>query len=127
MSGPPTKWKTRSHFGVSLAVEASSDVRAAGGVRLTDDVDRSHRLLADVHVDVMHDEVPARKHFVGVDAVDGDPWVTDHVARRLPSPRDGVESLVGRAALGSWFPSAAEVVVDLPPLPVGAEEPAETE
>jgi hypothetical protein len=83
---------------LAFAIEASREVPAAGGIRLTDDLDRSHRLLADGHVDVMHDEVPARQHFVRVGADDGDLWLADHVAGRLPSSGDSVESLVGRTA-----------------------------
>jgi hypothetical protein len=51
-------------------------------------------LCADGYVDVMHDEVPTRQHFVDVGADDGEPWFADHMAGRLPSSGDGVESVV---------------------------------
>jgi hypothetical protein len=82
-------------FRVALVVEAPCE-KAAGSIRLADDLDRSNRLLAYGYVDVVHEEVSTGKYVVDVGADDGDPWFTDHVAGGTPPSGDVVESRVGR-------------------------------
>jgi hypothetical protein len=64
------------------------------GVRFADDLDRVNRLLADLHVDVVDEEIAARQHLVGVGSDDGNAWITKHAAGRVPDAGDRLEASV---------------------------------
>jgi hypothetical protein len=65
-----------------------------------DDLNPSHRLAADGDVDVVDEEVPARKDLVDVGSRDWNLRIADDVTGRSPLPRDGREAGVGTASGG---------------------------
>src|SRR5262245_25090935 len=71
------------HLRVALTVEAASE--KALPVALTDDLNRSYRLIANHHVDVVDEEMSAGKYLVCIRATDWSRRFADHMASCAPS------------------------------------------
>src|SRR5262245_564701 len=80
------------HLHVALTVEAAGEESLA--VALTDDLNRLDPLVANHHVNVVHEEMSAGKYFVCIRATDRNRRVADHVASCAPSTRDDGEAWI---------------------------------
>jgi hypothetical protein len=87
------------HLHVALTVEAASEEPLP--VALTDDLDCSHWLVADHHVNVVHEEMSAGQHLVCIRATDRDRRFADHVASCAPSAGDGGEARIRGAQIAT--------------------------